>query len=232
LALDQLAPMTIDRAVLWSGGSLLASALGFCGLCAYYPMDDVEVITEARSVFCLLCLVLLVAGLVSFLTSLDRLETVDVHAIKIVVFIALLGFFFAVGGFSAQPLNDTPGHFPDSVGAFTVWVRIVFFYVIGAILAVWGDKTTGMLAPISHRLLFVILGVGLMLIALFYPFAFWSVQSHQPSKPHAADSVTASQSCLSCTSTWSNPTLHTNRRPAWRLAIRRSGRAAVGERNR
>jgi len=172
--------MKLDRSVLWSVASLFASALGFCGLCVFYPMGDEEVITKARSMFCLLCLVLAVAGLVSFLISLDRLAIADIPAIKIVLFIALLGFFFAVGGFSPPP--DSPGHSgKHTVRAFGGWVRIVLCYVVGASLAIWGDKTTGLLDPVSHRWLFVILGVGLMLIALLYPFSSWLFQSRHAS---------------------------------------------------
>src|SRR5712664_3791698 len=65
---------------------------------------------------------------------------------QIVLFIALLGFFFAVGGFSPPP--DSPGHSgKHTVRAFGGWVRIVLCYVVGASLAIWGDQTTGLLDP-------------------------------------------------------------------------------------
>ena len=78
--------------------------------------------------------------------------------VKILVFIVLLVVLFAVEGFVPPP------------GAFTrqgpPWLPFTAAYIYGAILALWGDKTIGILHPISCRWLYISGGTLLMLVIL------------------------------------------------------------------
>jgi hypothetical protein len=77
---------------------------------------------------------------------------------KILVFVVLLVVLFAVEGFVPPP------------GAFTrqgpPWLPFTAAYIYGAILTLWGDKTVGILHPISYRWLCISGGTLLMLVIL------------------------------------------------------------------
>jgi len=172
--------MTISRPIIKSAGSLFVWALGFCGLWLYVPTVDDILHSPTGTALGLLCLVLFVAGLAGFLLSLDHLE---IPALKVVVFVVLLSLYAAVGRFALH--QDGPATLAElDVEGTVLWLRELTFYVVGAALAVWGDKTVGTLQPISLRPLFVILGVGLMAFGLVYPLIVWLF--HVPSPVRAA----------------------------------------------
>ena len=82
--------------------------------------------------------------------------------LKILVFVLLLGLFSALGGFVLphgffnKPLFSK--HSP-----FIPWVFTIVAFVYGAAIAVWGDKTVGVIHPVSFRSGYIILGALLMI---------------------------------------------------------------------
>ena len=77
------------------------------------------------------------------------------NAIKILIFAVLIGSFFLFAGHVRYGHEFRVVRLAEG--------RAIGAFIVGAWIAVWGDKEIGTLDPISLRSLFVILGVLLMI---------------------------------------------------------------------
>lgn len=105
----------------------------------------------------------------------------DCAVIKVLVFVASLVVLFVLEG-----IVPPPDAFSFSRHG-SPWLIFTVAYVYGAILAIWGDKTIGILHPISYRWVYIAGGVFLMLLILSLVLCGRGLASHQPNKPDAAD---------------------------------------------
>jgi hypothetical protein len=103
--------------------------------------------------------------------------------IRILVFIALLGGFWALGGFVSPQVSPQVSVKQDPR---PIWALAIVLYIVGAGVAVWADKTIGVLQPVSLRPLYVILGIALMLLALLPTLGRLAAPSPRPSPPSSA----------------------------------------------
>ncbi|MFN7138026.1 MAG: hypothetical protein ACK4UN_01675 [Limisphaerales bacterium] len=97
-----------------------------------------------------------------------------VNPIKILVFLALLtGFAWFTQVFQGE--NTTIGGWsiqgPGTRSIRAAEMRATAIFVIGAGMAIWGDKRVGTLDPIALRGLFIIFGVLLMIFGLLLGWA-------------------------------------------------------------
>ena len=76
---------------------------------------------------------------------------------KVLVFAALVGGFFYFDSFVRHGREFPVVRLAEG--------RAIGLFIVGAALAVWGNKETGGLDPISLRGVFIILGVLLMIFA-------------------------------------------------------------------
>ena len=91
----------------------------------------------------------------------------------------LLGLFYACGGFVLpQGASDTPIYFKHN--PVIPWALIIVCFVGGDVVAVWGDKTAGIIHPISFRGGYIILGVLLMVAALLLTSCERAADSRRP----------------------------------------------------
>ncbi len=102
--------------------------------------------------------------------------------IKVLVFIGLLGVFYGFGGF--EPPRISRDDYRSSGRMERAWFSTVALYVIGAGVAVWGDKTTGTIHPVSFRSSYLMLGVIAMLAAFFWMRAVKSTQTADSGRPN------------------------------------------------
>jgi hypothetical protein len=100
--------------------------------------------------------------------------------LRIAVFIVLLGVFWALGGFVPPEVSPQVSVKQDPR---PIWALAIILYIVGAGVAVWADKTIGMLQPVSLRPLFVILGLALMLLALLPTLSRRVAPSQRPNPP-------------------------------------------------
>ena len=113
------------------------------------------------------------------------------HIIKTLIFVALLGVFYVAGGFDGPRLSSDDYRSPRRMGRACSYTMILF--VAGAGIAVWGDKTVGVLHPQSFRALFIILGVLLMLTGLLWMRMIKSTDTQRPN--HALQRTRPSHYC-------------------------------------
>jgi hypothetical protein len=100
-------------------------------------------------------------------------------AMKISVFVLLLGLFYAWGGFALpHGAFDSPFYFKQN--PVIPWALIILCFVYGDAVAVWGDKTVGIIHPISFRSGYIILGVLLMVAALLLTSCERAADSRRP----------------------------------------------------
>jgi hypothetical protein len=84
-------------------------------------------------------------------------------AVKILIFLALLAVFYAIGGF-VPPHSDHSPIFSKQ-NPMVPWLLIGLLYIVGDGVAVWGDKVVGYIHPVSFRSGYVVFGVLLILAA-------------------------------------------------------------------
>lgn len=102
--------------------------------------------------------------------------------IKVLIFVALLFVLFALEGFVPPPDAFSRQGRP--------WIIFTLVYIYGASLAIWGDKTIGILHPISYRWLHITGGVFLMLLILSLIFYGRGHVSRQPNQAVQATAAT------------------------------------------
>jgi hypothetical protein len=111
-------------------------------------------------------------------------------AIKILVFVVLLGLFYAWGGFTLPSgAFNTP--ISSKHNPVIPWGMIILCFVSGATIAVWGDRTVGTIHPISFRSGYIILGALMMMVALLLTSCGRIADSRRPDKSPEAAAVGA-----------------------------------------
>ena len=82
---------------------------------------------------------------------------------QFVVLLALLLAFYLTGGFHSPDVHSL---FRRERGRILVtWLVTLVLYIAGAITAVYGHRSTGNLAPVSLRPLYIIAGIIAMIAA-------------------------------------------------------------------
>lgn len=98
--------------------------------------------------------------------------------IRILVFVLLLGLFYACGDF-VLPHTQGKG-----------WLLSVVLFTGGAAIAVWGNKEVGTIHPISFRSGYIILGVLLMVAGLLLMACVRTAEKHRANTAPTASTVT------------------------------------------
>lgn len=79
--------------------------------------------------------------------------------VKIVLFTALVVGFVIYA--------HTWGKWPQVRQAvYTAYSKVCVVFIVGAWLALWGDQRIGVLDPISLRSIYIVIGIGLMILAI------------------------------------------------------------------
>lgn len=92
---------------------------------------------------------------------------------RLVLFVVLVGGFAVLGGFS-QP--DIPEQF-SAIRSHEVWGYCGLMFVVGAVCASLIDHPVGNLNRSSLRILYVLLGVGLMVAGAWWLYSIKRVGS-------------------------------------------------------
>jgi len=107
---------------------------------------------------------------------------------KILVFALLLGVFYGLGSFDLlHGAFDTPIYLKQN--PIIHWVMISSCFVYGTVVAVWGDKTSSIIHPVSFRPGYIMVGIVLILAALLLTFFVRFVDNCHANKPIGVSAV-------------------------------------------
>jgi hypothetical protein len=89
------------------------------------------------------------------------------QSFKVLCLLLLLGLFYALGGF-AVPRGASESPIFDKHNPVIPWLLIMGCFLYGACIMLWGDKTAGVIHPISFRPAYIAVGALLMLLAVLF----------------------------------------------------------------
>ena len=115
---------------------------------------------------------------------------VKIHLIKLLVFVALLGGFYAFDGFERPAVSQDD--YRSSPRMVRAWLVTVIMFIAGAVLAIWGNNIAQMVDWDVPDGLYPIIGVLLLLAGLIWMLIVRD-STRRPNKPAAGNAVIASR---------------------------------------
>ena len=109
---------------------------------------------------------------------------VKIHLIKLLVFVALLGGFYAFGGFERPAVSQDD--YRSSPRMVRAWLVTVIMFIAGAVLAIWGNNIAQMVDWDVPDGLYPIIGVLLLLAGLIWMLIVRD-STRRPNKPAAGN---------------------------------------------
>ena len=90
-----------------------------------------------------------------------------ITVVRVAVFAALLVLFYFLGGFANPATLDPEGIF-HTARLNRSWFYMIVMFIIGAGCVCFIEHTIGVVAPVSLKFLYVVIGAGLMIGAVMW----------------------------------------------------------------